>query len=252
MKLFAGLGNPGAKYEGNRHNAGFMALDEIARAHGFPAWRKKFQALVTEGDIGATRVMLLKPDTYMNESGRAVGEAMRFLKISEKDIAVFHDELDLAPGKVKVKTGGGNAGHNGLRSITAHIGNEYQRVRLGIGHPGSKDAVVHYVLADFAKAERASWVPEVLQAVAKAAPYLAAGDEARFLSEVARLTQTADEPPGKDSSDAERPVLPARTQAQEPPKTANKSHPAGERTNKRQSALADNLKKWLSARKSDE
>lgn len=250
MKLFVGLGNPGAKYEGNRHNVGFMALDEIASAHGFPAWRKKFQALVTEGDIGGHRVMLLKPETYMNESGRSVGEAQRFLKIAESDVAVFHDELDLAPGKVKVKIGGGNAGHNGLRSITAHIGNEYQRVRLGIGHPGSKDAVVHYVLNDFAKAERTSWVPELLQAVANASPYLAKGDDARFLSEVARLTQTADERPPAGKS--EKPVLPPRTQAQEPPKTANKPHPAGERANKRQSALADNLKKWLSARKSDE
>lgn len=251
MKLFVGLGNPGAKYEGNRHNVGFMALDVIAGSHGFPAWRKKFQALVTEGDIGGERVMLMKPDTFMNESGRAVGEAQRFLKITPADVAVFHDELDLAPGKVKVKTGGGNAGHNGLRSISAHIGNEYQRVRLGIGHPGSKDAVVGYVLNDFAKTERTGWLPSLLDALARAAPYLAKGDEARFLSEVARLTQDDDEDAKPRA--AERPsALPPRTAIKPEPKSANKPHPAGERANKRQSALAENLKKWLSARKSDD
>lgn len=252
MKLFVGLGNPGAKYEGNRHNIGFMAVDAIADVYAFPPWRKKFQALVTEGSIGAERVMLMKPETFMNESGRAVGEAQRFLKVADSEIAVFHDELDLAPGKVKVKTGGGNAGHNGLRSISAHLGNEYQRVRLGIGHPGSKDAVVHYVLNDFAKAERTGWVHDLIAAIAKAAPYLAQGDDARFLSEVARLTQSEPDPKAQPAKAPDKPVLPPRTQVKEPPKTANKPHPAGERAGKRQSALADNLKKWLSARKTDD
>lgn len=252
MKLFVGLGNPGAKYESNRHNIGFMAVEAIADMHAFPPWRRKFQSLVTEGSIGGERVMLMKPETFMNDSGRAVGEAQRFLKIADSDIAVFHDELDLAPAKVKVKTGGGNAGHNGLRSISAHLGNDYQRVRLGIGHPGSKDAVVHYVLNDFAKSERTGWVHDLIAAVAKSAPYLAKGDDARFLSEVAGLTQSEPEHKAKPPRSADKPVLPARTEVKEPPKTANKPHPAGERAGKRQSALAENLKKWLSARKSDE
>lgn len=244
MKLFTGLGNPGEKYRSNRHNIGFLALDRIADRHGFGPWRKKFQGVISEGSIGGERVTLLKPETYMNESGRAVGEAQRFLKIPLSDIYVFHDELDLAPGKVKVKTGGGNAGHNGLRSITAHVDNDYRRVRLGIGHPGSKDAVIHYVLNDFAKSER-EWLNALLDAVADAAPYLAKGDDARFLSDVARLMQDEHEapPPSKTESAPEQP--PRRPKASGP-------HPAGERASKRQSALADNLKKWLSSRKSDD
>ena len=164
MKLFVGLGNPGAEYARQRHNVGFMALDKIADAHGFSAWRKRFQGETAEGTIGGERVVLLKPMTYMNESGRSVGEAARFLKIPVEDIYVFHDEIDLAPAKLKVKTGGGNAGHNGLRSITAHMGNEYHRVRIGVGHPGAKDAVAHYVLHDFAKVEYA-WLDPMLDAV---------------------------------------------------------------------------------------
>ena len=148
MKLFVGLGNPGEKYRSNRHNIGFLTVDRIAERHGFGPWRKKFQGLVSEGTIGGERVALLKPETYMNESGRSVGEAQRFLKIPLSDIYVFHDELDLAPGKVKVKAGGGNGGHNGLRSISAHIDNEYKRVRLGIGHPGSKDVVIDSRIAE--------------------------------------------------------------------------------------------------------
>ena len=166
MKLFVGLGNPGDKYARNRHNVGFMAVERIAAAHGFSPWRRKFQGEVAEGTIAGERVLLLKPMTYMNESGRSVGEAARFLKIDLADIVVFHDELDLQPGKVRVKTGGGNAGHNGLKSITAHVGNDYVRVRIGIGHPGSKDAVVPYVLNDFAKADRA-WLNPLLAAIAE-------------------------------------------------------------------------------------
>lgn len=241
MKLFVGLGNPGEKYRANRHNIGFMALDRIAERNSFGPWRKKFQGLISEGSIGGERVTLLKPETYMNDSGRSVGEAQRFLKIPLSDIYVFHDELDLVPGKVKLKAGGGNAGHNGLRSITAHIENDYKRVRLGIGHPGSKDAVVYYVLNDFAKSER-EWLNTLLDAVADAAPYLAKGDDARFLSDVARLTQDDHEP-------APRGPERARPEPQ-PPAKASRPHPSGERASKRQSALADNLKKWLSARKS--
>jgi peptidyl-tRNA hydrolase, PTH1 family len=245
MKLFVGLGNPGDKHAGNRHNIGFMAVERIASAHGFGPWRKKFNAYVCEGSIGSERITLLKPETFMNDSGRAVSEAVRFLKIEPDAVVVFHDELDLLPGKIKVKSGGGNAGHNGLRSISAHIGNEYPRVRLGIGHPGSKDAVVHYVLNDFAKSERA-WLNELLDAIAGAAPHLAKGDDARFLNDVALKTQagTEDAPETKPAGRA-KPSDPAV-------KPAKKPHPAGERANKRQNAIAENLKKWLSARKSDE
>ncbi|RUP09610.1 aminoacyl-tRNA hydrolase [Hyphomicrobium sp.] len=244
MKLFVGLGNPGEKYRANRHNIGFMAVDRIAERHGFGPWRKKFQGLVTEGSIGNERVTLLKPETYMNESGRAVGEAQRFLKIPLDHVYVFHDELDLAPGKVKVKTGGGNAGHNGLRSITAHIENEYKRVRLGIGHPGSKDVVIHHVLNDFAKTEREG-LNDWLDAIADATPYLAKGDDARFLSDVARWNDDeprSDAPARKTEREPEEP--------RPPKKKASGPHPAGERASKRQSALAENLKKWLGARKS--
>ena len=188
MKLIVGLGNPGEKYARNRHNVGFLALDRIAERHRFPAWRRRFQGVTTEATIAGERVVLLKPDTFMNESGRAVGEASRFLKIPEADIVVLHDELDLAPGKVKIKSGGGNAGHNGLRSISAHVGNEYVRVRIGIGHPGSRDAVVHFVLHDFARSD-AVWLDPLLDAIADAAPRLAAGDQSRFLTEVARATE---------------------------------------------------------------
>lgn len=245
MKLFVGLGNPGDKYSGNRHNIGFMAVERIAREHGFSPWRKKFNALVCEGSIGPARVTLLKPETFMNDSGRAVGEAMRFLKIEPADVVVFHDELDLLPNKIKVKSGGGNAGHNGLRSISAHIGNEYPRVRIGIGHPGSRDAVVHYVLADFAKSER-DWVRDMLDAIADAAPHLAKGDDARFLTDVARKTQAASNEP-----DDEKPPVRAKP-SPTPIKPAKSPHPAGERANKRQSALAENLKKWLSQKKSSD
>ena len=153
MRLFVGLGNPGAKYQGNRHNIGFIAIDVMARRHGFSPWRRRFQGETAEGALDGERVVLLKPATYMNESGRAVGEAMRFFKLTLSDISVFHDELELPPGKIRVKVGGGIAGHNGLRSISAHVGNDYRRVRIGIGHPGVKELVHGYVLNDFAKVE---------------------------------------------------------------------------------------------------
>lgn len=183
MLLFAGLGNPGREYAANRHNIGFMVIDEIARRWSFPAFRKKYQGLVSEGSIGEQRVMLLMPQTYMNESGRCVGEAARFHKVTTGDVYVFHDELDLAAGKLRVKMGGGNAGHNGLKSISAHIGNDYRRIRLGIGHPGEKDRVHGHVLSDFAKSE-AGWVDALIDAIARNADYLAQGQAPAFQNRV--------------------------------------------------------------------
>ena len=184
VQLWVGLGNPGAKYAGNRHNVGFLALDRIAEDHGFPAWRGKFQAQLSEGRFGSERVALLKPQTFMNLSGQAVGEAMRFLKLGPGDVTVFHDELDLAPFKVRLKQGGGHAGHNGLRSIHQHVGADYARVRLGIGHPGHKDRVAGYVLSDFAKAE-GDGLDDLLRGLSDGAPKLAAGDGPGFLNAVA-------------------------------------------------------------------
>jgi PTH1 family peptidyl-tRNA hydrolase len=183
MRLFVGLGNPGARYAGNRHNIGFLAVDEVVRRHRFAPWRGRFQGMVSEGAVGAERVLVLKPQTYMNESGQSVGEAMRFYKIPLADVSVFHDELDLSPAKLRVKTGGGNAGHNGLRSITAHCGNDYRRVRMGIGHPGDKALVMPYVLSDFAKAEW-PWVEDMCTASADFAELLAKGEEASFQNKV--------------------------------------------------------------------
>ena len=236
MKLFVGLGNPGAQYARHRHNVGYVALDKIAAAHNLGPWRKRFQGETAEGTLGGERVVLLKPTTYMNDSGRSVGEAARFLKIDVGDIYVFHDEIDLAPGKLKVKIGGGNAGHNGLRSITAHMGNDYHRVRIGVGHPGVKDAVAHYVLRDFAKVEY-GWLDPLLDAMADAASFLAKGDCARFLSQVALKTREDDALDGKDPPPPEKPARAPRN-----------PHPAGERAGKRAGALAENLKKWLAGR----
>ncbi|MEX0285232.1 MAG: aminoacyl-tRNA hydrolase [Paracoccaceae bacterium] len=184
MKLIVGLGNPGAKYAGNRHNIGFMAVDRIAEDHGFAPWRGKFQGALTEGRLGTEKVLLLKPETFMNNSGQSVGEAMRFYKLAPEDIVVLHDEIDLAPGKVRFKSGGGHAGHNGLRSIHAHVGDSYDRVRIGVGHPGRKEAVPGYVLRDFAKADQ-DWVEDVLRGIADGAPHLAAGDGGKFMNAVA-------------------------------------------------------------------
>ncbi len=183
MLLLVGLGNPGTRYTGNRHNVGFMAVQAIARRHNISPWRRKFQGVAVEGVIAEKRVLLLLPGTYMNESGRAVQEAARFYKVEPAQILVFHDELELSPGKVRVKTGGGNAGHNGLRSITAHIGNDYKRVRIGIGHPGDKNLVERYVLQDFAKDEW-PWVEELCDVIADNAGLLAAGKDASFQNKV--------------------------------------------------------------------
>ena len=183
MLLFVGLGNPGTKYARNRHNIGFMAVDEIARRHGFAPWRRRFQGVAAEGILASERVILLKPATYMNDSGRAVQEAANFFKIGASDVTVFQDELELPPAKVRVKVGGGIAGHNGLRSVTSHIGNDYRRVRLGIGHPGVKELVHSYVLSDFFK-EEAPWVTALCAAVADNAVLLAAGQDASFQNKV--------------------------------------------------------------------
>ncbi len=188
MRLIVGLGNPGAEYAHNRHNIGFMAVDAIARRHDFSAWRSRNQGLAAEGEIGGVRVMLLKPQTYMNNSGACVGPTARFFKIAPADVVVLHDELDLAPGKVRVKVGGGAAGHNGLRSIAEQFSTDTVRVRLGIGHPGDKDRVYGHVLSDFAKAEQA-WLAPLLDALAEAAPLLAAGKDNEFMTRVALLTQ---------------------------------------------------------------
>jgi peptidyl-tRNA hydrolase, PTH1 family len=191
MQLWVGLGNPGTKYALHRHNVGFMAADIIAEVHDFAPWQKKFRSLIAESRIGRHRILLLKPQTYMNDSGDAVGQALRFYKLGLDALTVFHDELDLAPFKVKVKVGGGTAGHNGLRSIDAHLGPEFRRVRIGIGHPGPgrKELVTPHVLGNYSKAEMEP-LSDVLAAVAAEADWLAAGDDARFMSEVAfRLQQ---------------------------------------------------------------
>ena len=203
MLLLVGLGNPGAKYAGNRHNIGFMAVDAVARAHGFGPWKKKFQSEIAEGQIDGVRALLMKPQTYMNESGRAVGEAANFYKLSAPQVIVFYDEIDLAPGRFRMKTGGGAAGHNGIRSIIASpIGEGFRRARIGVGHPGRKELVHHYVLSDFHKAD-AEWVANLLEACARAAPLLARGDDEKYQGEVMRLapSQKADprKPPGADS-----------------------------------------------------
>ena len=206
MLLFVGLGNPGARHAGNRHNIGFMAVDAIAKRHGIGPWRRRFQGVTAEGPLGGERVLLLLPGTFMNESGRAVQEAASFYKIGLDDILVFHDELDLAPGKVRIKTGGGVAGHNGLRSISAHLGNEYRRVRIGIGHPGDKNLVHCYVLSDFAKSDR-EWVETLCGATADHAALLARGEDASFQNKIhltmeAKGFVNADEPNGPGESAA--------------------------------------------------
>ena len=188
MLLLVGLGNPGAKYAQNRHNIGFMAVDAIADDHGFGPWRSKFQGKVSEGVLAGEKVVLLKPGTFMNLSGQSVGEAARFYKLGPAEVTVFHDELDLAPFKIKVKQGGGHAGHNGLRSIDQHCGPDFRRVRIGIGHPGHKDRVTGHVLGNYAKAEMDD-LADMLAAIGAEAGWLAAGDDARFMNDVALRMQ---------------------------------------------------------------
>lgn len=201
MLLLVGLGNPGPKYAKHRHNIGFMAVDEIARVHRFGPWRKRFQAEVCEGDVAGVKCLAMKPQTYMNESGRAVGEAANFFKLQPADVVVFYDEIDLAPGRFRMKTGGGAAGHNGIRSIAASsVGPDFRRARLGVGHPGHKDLVHGYVLNDFAKAE-GPWVEALTRACADALPLLVAGEDEKYQGEVLRLAPAEKANPRQGKAD---------------------------------------------------
>jgi PTH1 family peptidyl-tRNA hydrolase len=229
MKLLVGLGNPGAQYSGNRHNIGFMAVDAIAAAHGISPWKTKHAGLIAEGNVGTERVLLLKPQTFMNKSGDSVQQVARFYKLTPADIIVFYDELDLAPGKVRVKVGGGNGGHNGLRSINPQIGLDYKRVRLGIGHPG-KENVTHHVLGDFAKSDKA-WLDPLLDEIARQAPLLLKGDDSGFMNKLA-LAVKGDEPakaekPAPAGQSHIRQARPAKPQADLP-----KSGPMADMLNK--------------------
>lgn len=208
MKLLVGLGNPGSQYEGHRHNIGFMALDAIARAHGITQFRTKHAGLLAEGSIGGEKVLLLKPQTYMNRSGDSVQQVAQFYKLGPADIIVLYDELDLAPGKVRVKVGGGNGGHNGLRSIDPQIGLDYKRVRLGIGHPG-KEFVTHHVLGDFAKADR-EWLEPLLDAVGRNADMLVKGDDNGFMNKLALAVKAGEEPAEKPAPKGQSHIRQAR------------------------------------------
>lgn len=226
MKLLIGLGNPGAEHARNRHNIGFAAVDAIAEVHGFGPWRNKFQGQIAEGRLGSEKCLLLKPSTYMNESGRAANEAVRFFKLDLDDVIVLHDEIDLAPAKVRVKTGGGVAGHNGLKSLTRHIGNEYTRVRIGIGHPGDKSKVHGHVLKDFSKSEQA-WALPLIDAIAASAPLLVKDDAANFMNDVARAVG-GDVPGTKTKGDAPSAKKAQPDKAQKPgAKTADKPRQSG-------------------------
>lgn len=225
MLLLVGLGNPGDKYASNRHNIGFMAADVIHTRWRFPAWRKNFQALVAEGTIDGNRVLLMKPQTYMNESGRAVGEAVRFLKLAPADVVVIHDELDLPPGKMRMKVGGGHGGHNGLRSITSQITDAYRRMRLGIGHPGDKSLVHNHVLSDFAKADR-DWLVKLLDTIADNAGEIANGNDTTFANRVhLAIDPKPERKPKAAANGAGQPDAAASTQqkAEEPAKPAEKN-----------------------------
>jgi PTH1 family peptidyl-tRNA hydrolase len=197
MLLFAGLGNPGTKYANNRHNVGFMAADAIARRHSFAPWSKKFQAEIAEGKIGGEKVLLMKPQTFMNLSGQSVGEAMRFYKVEPSAVTVFYDEIELPAGKVRVKVGGGSAGHNGIRSLDQHIGKHYRRVRIGVGHPGVKEMVHGHVLGDFAKSDR-EWLEVLLDAIAGNAELVAKGDENGFMNKITLALREKLQPTGED------------------------------------------------------
>ncbi|MEQ8482326.1 MAG: aminoacyl-tRNA hydrolase [Hoeflea sp.] len=217
MLLIAGLGNPGTQYARNRHNVGFMAADAIARRHSFSGFSKKFRGEIAEGALAGEKALILKPMTFMNLSGDSVGEAMRFYKLSPSDILVIHDELDLAPGKLKLKTGGGNGGHNGLKSIDAHCGKDYKRLRVGIGHPGHKDRVNPHVLGDFAKADQ-QWLEPLLDAIADNADLIAKGDDAEFLNRIALATGASGPAPARSEK------TPGTNAAGGKPATTGKSH----------------------------
>lgn len=219
MKLIVGLGNPGDEYRNNRHNIGFMALDAIARRHNFPPFKSKFNGLIADGTINGERALLLKPQTFMNRSGDSVGAATKFYKIAPENVTVLYDELDLAPGKVRLKVGGGTGGHNGLRSIDPAIGNTYRRVRLGIGHPGHKELVTRHVLGDFAKAD-GEWLEPLLDAVADNAGMLLTGDDNNFMNKLALAVNgtpaPAEKKPAKKAQSHIRQARPAKPQAKVP------------------------------------
>jgi len=227
MLIIAGLGNPGAKYAGNRHNIGFMALDAIHHKNSFSPWSKKFKAEISEGELAGEKVLLVKPQTFMNLSGEAVGEAMRFYKLAPKDIVAIYDELDLAPGKARIKVGGGHGGHNGIKSLDAHCGKEYRRLRLGIGHPGVKELVTHHVLGDFAKVDH-TWLDPLLDELALNAAMLVRGEDSQLMNKLALAT---DGKPEADAAPAKKPaaqshIRPARNHAQ--PKILPASGPMAE------------------------
>lgn len=194
MHLLVGLGNPGSGHANNRHNLGYMTADALAQRYSFNAWRSKFQSQIAEGRIGSEKVLLLKPTTYMNESGRALSEALKFHKLDLDQVVVFFDEIELAPGKIRVKQGGGHAGHNGIRSLISHIGKDFWRVRMGVGHPGNKDRVSGYVLQDFGRADQ-DWVSTLVDATADSAPLLLDGDQNRFMTDVAHAMSKVTTPP---------------------------------------------------------
>ena len=223
MLLVAGLGNPGPDYAGHRHNVGFMALDAIHRRHGFGPWRRRFHADVAEGSLGGEKVLLVKPLTYMNESGRAVGEAMRFYKLAPSDVLVIHDEVDLPPGKMRMKVGGGAAGHNGLRSVTGAIGDGYRRMRIGVGHPGIKEMVPRYVLHDFAKADR-TWLEPMIDAVADHLDLLVAGKDSTFAT---RLHEAVAGEPKRDAGSPGTRARFDKVEKPEPPPARSDPKPEG-------------------------
>ncbi len=202
MFLLAGLGNPGPEYARHRHNVGFMAVERIAEAHGFGAWRRRFQGVAVEGVLGGRKTLLLKPLTFINHSGQSVGEAVRFFKLDPADVVVLYDEIDLASGKVRTKQGGGHSGHNGIRSIHAHIGQDYRRVRIGVGHPGQKERVIGHVLGNFTGDEQAG-LDKLLDAIADAAPFLAESADDKFQTRVAFLTRPIEKPKSKEPEDGD-------------------------------------------------
>ncbi|MGB1876607.1 MAG: aminoacyl-tRNA hydrolase [Rhodospirillaceae bacterium] len=203
MRLLVGLGNPGSGHSNNRHNLGFMAADSIVQRHALGSWRTRFQGQMTQGQLGGDNVVVLKPATYMNESGRAVSEAMTFYKLDLDDVIVFYDEIELAPGKIRVRKGGGHAGHNGIRSLVSHIGEAFWRVRMGVGHPGNKDRVSGYVLQDFGKSD-STWVTTLVDATADATPLLIEGEDNRFMTDVAQAMRDVDTPPSPRDAKANK------------------------------------------------
>lgn len=234
MRLIVGLGNPGPKYEKNRHNVGFLAVDEIVRRHSFAAWRARFQGHVSEGTLSGEKILILKPATFMNESGRSIGEAMRFFKLEASDVIVLYDELDLAPTKIRVKQGGGNGGHNGLRSMDAHIGKDYWRVRMGIGHPGDKSRVIGHVLSDFSKSEWPDF-ERLIEAVSDRIDLMVSGKASDFMSKVA-LDLGVGNPPKQEKTSRKPEAKPVETDSK-------KSEEASDE------GLAGQLKRWITGEK---